>query len=79
MTKGRLWMEGCGFRGCEEKRQQKGREWNENECVYTDKLKPPWPNEMDSVCEGLEAFRQTDERGLSKESRAQYLWRGTDR
>lgn len=61
MTKGHLWTEGCGFGGCERKKQPRGRESNENECVYTDVLRPSRLNEMDSVCEGLKAFKQTEE------------------
>lgn len=48
--------------GVKGRNNEKGRESNENECVYTDIQKSFRLNEKDPLCEGLKAFKQTDER-----------------
>lgn len=72
-----------GLEGVKERNDKKGRESNENECVYTDIQRPFRLKEMNSLCEGLKAFKQTEERNLfrkkNKKSWTQYLERATDR
>lgn len=50
-----------GLEGVKARKNEK-EEPNENECVYTDIQRPSRLNEMDSLCEGLKAFKQTGER-----------------
>lgn len=50
-----------GLEGVKARKNEK-EEPNENECVYTDIQRPSRLNEMDSLCEGLKAFKQTRER-----------------
>lgn len=35
--------------------------------VYTDEQRPSRLNEINSLCEGLKAFKQTEEQDISKE------------
>lgn len=67
----------CGFGGCERKKEKE--ESDENECVYTDTLRPSTLNETDSLCAGLKAFRQTEHRDISKETRNLKRERETDK
>lgn len=68
-------MKESGSGRCERKKQQKGRESNEKEFVYTDIQRPSRLNETASVSEGLKAFIQTKDRDISKEDWTQYIYR----
>lgn len=67
VKKGRPRTEGSRVGWMVWKKQQKGKESNESECVYTDEQRPSRLNEINSLCEGLKAFKQTEEQDISKE------------